>query len=221
MEFNYNLFWGFLLKGCEIIGKVSWNVHKNLASSCVRFKQILKSYFGHISNYGFVWCYFTTNISRSCVLTVVMCELEKEDFWNQMTFLLSWAHFRSSCAVIYNFLYKVYIGQLYFSNILGRNLDQSFYNIQRWLSIILFTYVIVLCTMLIWFVIFQLWTILTILIRILQNIKVERQNTRVTVPDTFFYQLMNLHVALSPFGTRWYLWWKHRVPNTTIFHYLL
>ena len=129
MEFNYNLFWGFLLKGCEIIGKVSWNVNKNLASSCVRFKQILKSYFGHISNYGFVWCYFTTNISRSCVLTVVMCELEKEDFWNQMTFLLSWAHFRSSCAVIYNFLYKVYIGQLYFSNILGRNFDRSFYDI--------------------------------------------------------------------------------------------
>ena len=112
-EFNYNLFWGVPLKGCEIIGKVSWNVHKSLASSCVRFKQILKSYFGHISNYGFVWCYFTTNISRSCVLTVVMCELEKEDFWNQMTFLLSWAHFRSSGAVIHNFLYKVYIGQLF------------------------------------------------------------------------------------------------------------
>ena len=160
-------------------------MHKNLASSCVRFKQILKSYFGHISNYGFVWCYFTTNISRSCVLTVVMCELEKEYFWNRMTFLLSWAHFRSSCAVIYNFLYKVYIGQLYFSDILGRNFDQSLYKIQRWSLIILYAYVIVLCTMLIWFVIFQLWKILTKLIRILQNIKVERQNTRVTVSDTF------------------------------------
>ena len=113
MKFDYNFFRGFPLKDCEMIGKVSWNVHKNLASSCVRFKQILKSYFGHISNYGFVWCYFTTNISRSCVLTVVMCELEKEDFWNQMTFLLSWAHFRSSGAVIHNFLYKVYIGQLF------------------------------------------------------------------------------------------------------------
>ena len=187
------------MKGCEIIG---WNVHKNLASSCVRFKQILKSYFGHISNYGFVWCYFTTNISRSCVLTVVMCELEKEDFWNQMTFLLSWAHFRSSCSVIYNFLYKVNIGQLHFSNILGWNFDQSIYNIQRWLSIMLYTYVIVLCTMLIWFVIFQLWKIWTKLIRILQNIKVERHNTHVTVPASFFYQLKNLHVALSPF---WHL----------------
>ena len=89
MKFDYIFFGGFSLKGCDIIGKESLNVHKNLASSCVRFKQILKSYFGHISNYGFVWCYFTTNISRSCVLTVVMCELEKEDFWNQMTFLLS------------------------------------------------------------------------------------------------------------------------------------
>ena len=128
-------------------------MHKNLASSCVRFKQILKSYFGHISNYGFVWCYFTTNISRSCVLTVVMCELEKEDFWNQMTFLLSWAHFRSSCAVIYNFFYKMYIGQLYFSIVLGRNFDQSFYNIQMWSLIIFYGYVIVLCTILIWIVI--------------------------------------------------------------------
>ena len=171
------------MKSCEIIGMVSWNVNKNLAWSCVRFKQILKSYFGHISNYGFVWCYFTTNISRSCVLTVVMCELEKEDFWNQMTFLLSWAHFRSSCAVIYNFLYKVYIGQLCFSNILGRNFDQSFYNIQRWLSIILYAYVIVLWSMLIWFV--KLWKIFTILIKILQNINIERHNTLLLLQPFF------------------------------------
>jgi len=177
---------------------VSWNVNKNLAWSCVRFKQILKSYFGHISNYGFVWCYFTTNISRSCVLTVVKCELEKEDFWNQMTFLLSWAHFRSSCAVIYNFLYKVYIGQLYFSNILGRNFDQFFYNIQRWLSIILYAYVIVLFAMVIWFVIFQLWKIFTILIKY-YRISILNGTIPCYCCSHFFYQLMNLHVALSPF----------------------
>ena len=177
-------------------------MHKNLASSCVRFKQILKSYFGHISNYGFVWCYFTTNISRSCVLTVVMCELEKEDFWNQMTFLLSWAHFRSSCSVIYIFLYKVYIGQLHFSDILGKFFGQSIYNIQRWLSIMLYTYVIVLCTMLIWFVILIYFNCEKYWLNLLEHYRILKLNGRIPVSlfqILFFYQLMKLHVALSPF----------------------
>ena len=182
-------------------------MHKNLASSCVRFKQILKSYFGHISNYGFVWCYFTTNISRSCVLTVVMCELEKEDFWNQMTFLLSWAHFRSSCAVIYNFLYKVYIGQLYFSDNLGRNFDQSLYKIQRWSLIILYAYVIVLCTMLIWFVILIYFNCEKYWLNLLEYCRILKLNG--TIPMLLFqlvfsinWRIYMLHYHL--FGTCWY-----------------
>ena len=140
-EIWLHLFGGFSLKGCDIIGKVSWNVHKNLASSCVRFKQILKSYFGHISNYGFVWCYFTTNISRSCVLTVVMCELEKEDFWNQMTFLLSWAHFRSSCAVIYNLFCTKCILVNYFLKYFGTKL----WSVILWHTKVIINNIIYIC----------------------------------------------------------------------------